>query len=123
MDALETAFLSTLKLAGLTFLIDIPWLLLIQNSSDRVIRAVQGSPLELRPLPGAIVYLLLGYLVQIPKTGLEAVLMGIAVYGVYDGTNYATLKRYDPEFAVMDTLWGGVLFWLVFKARQALQWD
>ncbi len=39
--------------------------------------------------------------------------MGAATYAVYDFTNLATLKNYDFSFAVVDTLWGGVLFAIV----------
>ncbi len=123
MDALEQTLIQVLKNAALTFAIDVPWLLFIQNTTDRVFRAVQGSPIEIRPAPAVVVYIFLGYLAQFPKSALEAMLLGVAVYGVYDATNYATLKNYDPEFAIVDTLWGGILFWLVFKARKLLGWS
>ena len=49
----------------------------------------------------------------------DAFLLGFCVYGIYDGTNYAIFKNYPIPFAVMDTVWGGVLFatttWLTNK--------
>jgi uncharacterized membrane protein len=42
--------------------------------------------------------------------------MGLAVYTVYEFTNYAALTRYELDFAVADSLWGGVLFVLVRSA-------
>ena len=35
-------------------------------------------------------------------------LFGWILFGVYDFTNYSTLKHYPLIFAVVDTLWGGV---------------
>ena len=83
-----------------------------------MIRSIQGSPVKLRIIPAIIVYLLLAYIVSIPKSMLEAFLLGAATYGVYDATNYATLTNYSPTFAMADTLWGGVLLstaWWVQK--------
>jgi len=63
-----------------------------------------------------MVYLLLAYLLTVPRTVEEAFLLGAATYGVYDATNYATLKNYSPVFAVADTLWGGILLstaWII----------
>ena len=40
---------------------------------------------------------------------LEAFLFGLVIYGVYDTTNLATFKKWDPYLATMDTLWGGTL--------------
>lgn len=33
-------------------------------------------------------------------------LIGLVIYGVYNGTNYATFKRYSLEYVITDTLWG-----------------
>lgn len=80
-----------------------------------MIRTIQGSALEMKIWPAAIVYLALAYLAMIPKTHLEAFLMGSSIYAVYDFTNLATLKKYQLPFAIADTLWGGVLFTIVFS--------
>lgn len=44
------------------------------------------------------------------KTVLDAFLLGIVVYGVFDSTNYALFKQWKLTTAVMDTVWGGILF-------------
>jgi uncharacterized membrane protein len=48
----------------------------------------------------------------------EAFLLGLCVYAVYDFTNLATLVNYDWRFAVADSLWGGVLFMIVYYVLQ-----
>lgn len=75
-----------------------------------MIQRIQGSPLNLRYVPAAVVYAAMAYLLLLTKTPLEAFYLGAATYAVYDFTNLATLKNYDFSFALVDTLWGGILF-------------
>jgi hypothetical protein len=49
------------------------------------------------------------FILRTHRSVLEAFFFGIIVYGVYDSTTYALLKKWDLKLAIMDTLWGGVL--------------
>lgn len=100
-------------LAVLIFLVDIPWLYSVSGWSNQMIRNIQGSSLEMKILPAAVVYIALGYLATLPNTVQEAFLLGSTVYAVYDFTNLATLKNYEVSFAIADSLWGGVLMSIV----------
>jgi uncharacterized membrane protein len=44
------------------------------------------------------------------KGVMDAFILGIVIYGVYEGTNLAILKKWPTYVVVMDTLWGGTLF-------------
>ena len=44
------------------------------------------------------------------KSYLNAVLLGLIVYGVYNATNVATITNYDGKVAAIDTAWGTSLF-------------
>lgn len=101
-------------LAVLIFLVDIPWLWAVSGWSGEMIRDIQGSALQMKIWPAAIVYLALAYLATIPRSHLEAFLMGTSVYAVYDFTNLATLKNYQLPFAIADSLWGGTLMTIVY---------
>jgi hypothetical protein len=90
--------------------IDLPWLLLIGETAQKLVHRIQGSDITLKFLPAFVVYLALAYLVLQVETPMEAFKMGIATYAVYDFTNLAMFKNYTFSFALMDTLWGGVLF-------------
>jgi uncharacterized membrane protein len=107
-------------LAVLIFLIDIPWLYTVSGWSSDMVRDIQGSSLQMKIGPAAIVYLALGYLATIPKSLPEAFGIGAATYAVYDYTNLAILKSYDPVFAIADTLWGGVLMTLVYWIKTSI---
>lgn len=93
----------------LLIFIDLPWLLLIGETAQRLILRIQGSEMRLRYPPALVVYLALAYLVTKTDSPLEAFKVGVAVYAVYDFTNYAMFKNYTLSFALMDSLWGGIL--------------
>ncbi len=96
--------------AVLLVIADLPWLMVSAPYVSNMVQRIQGSPLKLSYLPAAVVYVAMAYLLLQTKTPLEAFYMGAATYAVYDFTNLATLKNYDISFAVVDTLWGGILF-------------
>jgi len=85
-----------------------------KNAFELQIASVQRVSLQLRPL-GAImcyIFLIFGlyyFILREHRTVIEAFLFGLVIYGVYDSTTYALLKKWDIKLAIMDTLWGGVL--------------
>jgi uncharacterized membrane protein len=91
-------------------LVDMPWLFLIGDTAQKMILRIQGSDLKVKFVPALVVYLALAYLVTKTESPMEAFQVGVAVYAVYDFTNLAMFKNYTLQFALMDTLWGGILF-------------
>jgi uncharacterized membrane protein len=49
----------------------------------------------------------------------DAFLLGFCIYGIFDLTNIAIFKNYQIIPAIVDTVWGGVLFytvtWITYK--------
>ena len=100
-------------LAGLIFLLDLPWLSFIGGDYSAIVRKIQGgSEPRMRPLAGIVVYIALAFLVLKTKNLKDAFLTGAAVYAVYDFTVMALFKDYNIGMALADTVWGGVLFTL-----------
>jgi uncharacterized membrane protein len=97
----------------LLILFDLPWLFLIGETAQKMILRIQGSDLKVRYAPALVVYLALAYLVTKTESPMEAFKVGVAVYAVYDFTNYAMFKNYTLSFAIMDSIWGGILMALV----------
>ena len=95
--------------------LDSIYLYLNLSSFSNLIASVQRVSLKLR-IEGAIIcYLLIifglnYFIIQRNRPTFEAFLLGFVIYGVYDSTNYATLKKWSPYLAIMDCLWGGTLF-------------
>jgi uncharacterized membrane protein len=69
-------------------------------------------------ISASITYLLIALLIYffIVKPQLNtiyAILLGFLVYGIYNGTNLATINLYNPKVAILDSMWGGLLFGIV----------
>lgn len=107
---MKTQTLKFFTAAVLLVLLDLPWLMVSGPYVKAMVQRIQGSPLQLNFLPAAVVYAAMAYLLLQTETPLEAFYVGAATYAVYDFTNLATLKNYDFSFALVDTLWGGILF-------------
>jgi uncharacterized membrane protein len=100
---------------------------LTNNFFNRMVEKVQGSPITFK-MSGAIpcyILLVLGlnyFIIQKNKSLLDAFLLGILVYGVYETTNYTILNQWSKTAVIMDTFWGGLLFALttgiVYRLRQ-----
>lgn len=104
-----------LKIFILLLVLDSLWIgLYLISPFSAMIQSVQGTPMEVHPyrliIAYSVLYLLLIFTIDKVKTPQEAFILGMLVYGVYDSTNYATLKNWDPVVAIKDSLWGGVLF-------------
>lgn len=103
-----------LKIAIIVSILDFIWIggYLLDHFKP-MIQRVQKEPMVTKPHKVIISYIILIALITIliPKCEsiAEAFLIGFLVYGVYDSTNYATLKDWDPSIAILDSLWGGVL--------------
>lgn len=104
-----------LLVALLLVLADLPWLSLLGGQYSAIVQAIQGgSQVRMRPLAGIVVYPALAYLLLQATSVKQAFLIGMSVYAVYDFTVLAAFDKYPLWIAVSDTLWGGVLFSLVY---------
>ena len=75
-----------------------------------MLERIQGRDLEPRYLAAIPVYLAMAYLLLQTKSYTEAALYGLAVYTVYEMTNYTVFQLYDLKIAVVDMIWGAILF-------------
>ena len=89
---------------------------------------IQGSPLAVRPLGVILCYIFLVaelyyFILMKKRPVLEAFILGVCTYGVYNTTNYALLTDFPIRLVLSDTLWGGVLFaattWIYYKLKLA----
>jgi len=104
----------------LTFLVaDGLWLGWIRkNFYASEINRIQGSEMKVRLGSALVSYILMVVAVvilSIPRVKCEtrfrdSVLyggvLGLVIYGIYNATNYATLRKYSLEYFITDTLWG-----------------
>jgi uncharacterized membrane protein len=105
----------------LLFFVDLFWLGTAGRWAIDMTEKIQKEPVQMRYGAGAIVYFALAYILSYAKNVSQAFMLGLSSYAVYDFTSYAILKLYDWRLAVADSLWGGVLFSLVFLALAGLR--
>ena len=95
--------------------LDSVYLFLTKSLFGEMVAKIQRTAIQFRLEGAVVVYLLLaiGLYYFIVKPGLsawEAALLGLVIYGTFDFTNYAMFKNYDLKIAIMDTVWGSLLF-------------
>jgi len=108
--------------AVLLIIVDIPWLTFMGSANNAVITDIQCGKVPYFRLSAAVpVYIALAYLVLQVKDKTNAFLTGLSVYAVYDFTVYLAFKSYPLWLALADSLWGGVLFTIVFSLLKYLK--
>jgi uncharacterized membrane protein len=96
-------------------ILDAAYLTANMNLFENQIISVQRVVLQPRFLGMAVCYLALifglnYFIISKNRPIHEAFLLGLVIYTVYDSTNYAIFKQWKPIVAVMDSIWGGLLF-------------
>lgn len=129
----DKCYLSAIVVASIVILImDAIWLGVINSKSwNNQVRDIQGSNMKIRPLGAVVAYILLitsviifgvyrinnNNLVQ--DSLITGLLLGLIIYGVFDGTVYAIFKNYKLSIAISDILWG---MFLLSIATLAATW-
>lgn len=96
-------------------LLDSVYLFLTKSLFGEMVAKIQRTAMQFRLEGAVVVYLLLAiglyyFIVKPGRSAWEAALLGLVIYGTFDFTNYAILKNYDLKIAIMDTVWGSILF-------------
>ena len=106
-------------LAIILVVVDLP-LLNISNQAKhfgRLIKKIQGTPMKINYI-GAffsyffITFALYYFIIRENKSPSQAFLLGLTIYGVYEYTTYALISKWDFNTTIIDTLWGGLLFYI-----------
>ena len=96
-------------------IIDSIYLTLFKGYFSNQVQIVQNSPLKINIVSAFICYLfiIIGlnyFIIQSNKSVSDAFLLGIVIYGIYETTNLSIFTKWSWLTAIMDTLWGGILF-------------
>ena len=102
------------------FVLDAVYIQFIYGGFSKMISRVQGSPIRLRWESAVLCYFVLAsmlyYFIILPgRPATDAALLGFGTYAVYETTSYALLKDWELHIAVIDSLWGGALFYLATR--------
>ena len=95
--------------------IDSVYLTLSKTLFNSLVKSIQGNEIKLN-LDGAIfaylcIVLIFNYFI-IQKNGgfMDAFLLGLLTYGIFEGTNKAIFSKWSVKAMIIDTVWGGILF-------------
>tara|TARA_B100001093_G_C26529611_1_gene885425 strand:- start:264 stop:650 length:387 start_codon:yes stop_codon:yes gene_type:complete len=95
--------------------IDSVYLTLSKTLFNTLVKSIQGNEIKLN-LDGAIfaylcIVLIFNYFI-IQKNGglMDAFLLGLLTYGIFEGTNRAIFSKWSVKAMIIDTVWGGILF-------------
>ena len=111
-------FFETVVLPGLVLLaLDGIFLTLNRDMFELQVAEVQRVVLEVKYLGTALCYALLifalyYFIIKDRRSIADAMILGFVIYGVYETTTYALLKKWKLKTMMIDTLWGGILFGL-----------
>lgn len=107
--------LQLLSLALIMVILDLPWLFIQGSWVQDIVRNIQADrSMNVRLWGGIPVYLALAYVVTQVSSVPRAFLLGMSIYAVYDFTQIVTFDKYPVEFAIADSLWGGILMALTY---------
>jgi uncharacterized membrane protein len=101
-------------------LLDFIYLSSLGNFFNKMIKSIQGTKIKFNIVGAIMCYILLivglnYFIIDKKRPLIDAFILGIIIYGVYEGTNYAIIEKWDPIAVIIDTLWGGILFTLTTK--------
>jgi uncharacterized membrane protein len=104
-----------LILACIVFVLDAVFLYSTSSFVIPIYQKIQHAPVTIRYYSAILCYLaiVLGiyyFIIRENRPIHDAFLLGIFVYGVYDLTVLSVFSKYTLEIALMDMLWGGILF-------------
>jgi uncharacterized membrane protein len=117
--------LKNLLISGAVMLgLDFIYLSAFSKFFNQLVKSIQGTPIKFKMVGALLCYILLilginYFIIDQKKSVLDAFLLGILIYGVYETTSYAILDKWNMQAVALDTLWGGVLFAITTKATYA----
>lgn len=107
--------ISILKLSIIILLLDSLFLYSIKDLFNDQIFKIQNSNIQINFIGAILSYffiilILYWFIIKDKKSILDAFILGICSYGIYEYTNYALLKNWNFKTTIIDTTWGGILF-------------
>jgi uncharacterized membrane protein len=105
-------------LAAIIFVIlDGIYLNLVKDVFNKQIKSIQGSDIQINYIYTAITYIFLifglnYFIIQKNRSVKDAALLGLTIYAVYEFTNLSLFKNWSLFIAIIDTIWGTLLYGL-----------
>jgi uncharacterized membrane protein len=110
------------------FVMDLSWISSQSTMYGTMVKEVQGSNMTVNPYAAIIAYAFVTFsffAIVVPaiessksltSSFCRGAIIGLLIYGVYNATNMSIFTHYNAYVAVVDTLWGTLLFGTVAAA-------
>lgn len=84
----------------------------------KMVKGIQKEDMKINMFGAIGSYILLilvlyKFIILERKSPTDAFLLGLCIYGIFDLTNIAIFKNYKLIPSLIDTVWGGILFYIV----------
>lgn len=102
-----------IKIFVLFIILDLIWIKLVAGPKyTNMIFEIQNSEMKIKPIPAILTYVAMTLLLLlfVSSSDYKNFLLGALSYAIYDLTNLSLLDKFDANFALYDSLWGGILF-------------
>ena len=111
--------------AIILLVIDFFFIFSVRNLFNNIITTIQGEKMKINIMAASLAYLFLVvvynyFIVRDNRGMLDAFILGVCIYGVYEFTNKALIKKWQTKAIILDTIWGGVLFALTTFVSQKI---
>jgi len=96
--------------------LDLLWLNIFMGKQyNKMIPLIQHEKMVINTLSASVAYLsmiiILNYIIIRKNLSLiETFVLGSSIYAVYDFTCGAIFKKWDHKLAIIDIIWGGIVF-------------
>ena len=102
-------------LSIVVLVLDMIYISCVKTLFNKLIKGIQGSDLKLDLTATLLDYILIifsmyYFIIQKNASIEEAMILGLCIYGIYELTNMAILKRWSWEVVMIDSIWGAVLY-------------
>lgn len=119
------SFSDYIKTTLVVLCLDSVYLGLLGPHFKKLIASIQHEKMTLNYVAAGACYMLLCLMIAkfviTDRLGdLEAFLLGFCSYALFDLTNMAVFKKWDPVLSIIDMVWGGCLFFLTGKVVRAI---
>ena len=105
-------------LAAIIFVVlDGIYLNLVKDVFNKQIKSIQGTDIQINYIYTAITYIFLifglnYFIIQKNRSVKDAAILGLTIYAVYECTNLSLFKNWSLLIAIIDTIWGALLYGL-----------
>jgi len=98
--------------------VDMGFLYLMGPYFGKMVKSIQGSDMVLNTLFAFVTYVILVlqiyyFIISKNSSYMDAFILGSTTYAVFDFTNLSVFKNYKLNIALVDSIWGGILYALV----------